>query len=364
MISLASFTLAASLLAAAPEQATPETAVLDRFGNIGAVVYQGEQLDLRGQLRIPEHGWGRMHDPGQADHTRTTTDGDRTTFSGRMKIGSAGGLQYQQVIQQQRDGVVIQLQCKAESDLDVEGVYYWIEVPIENFSGGSVELKADDSVAAHVALPSEKPQRRHLLNQTGSQWLLADAANTVRVQCTLDRPCPVGVQDTREWNGSDYDIYIALHQGAMKQGDTTRLQMRLQVTGQPDSTPATLKLDASKVRYRLDGFGGNYCFNIESPITQYTLKNLRVAWARTEMTLQEWEPDNDNDSPADTNWQVLQQHDRAGSNLRREFELAAQIQQMGIPYCISIWHLPAWLYADPQSNARRPSPSHRAGQVA
>ena len=42
-----------------------------------------------------------------------------------------------------------------------------------------------------------------------------------------------------------------------------------------------LTLDAEQVRYRLDGFGGNYCFGLDAPATGYTLDNLRIAWART-----------------------------------------------------------------------------------
>ena len=122
--------------------------------------------------------------------------------------------------------------------------------------------------------------------------------------------------------------------------------------GRGEQAPAALRLDAKHVRYRLDGFGGNYCFGIESPVTQYTLKHLRVAWARTEMTPGEWEPTNDNASPRETNWDFLKGHDRPGTNLRREFLLAGQIQKRGIPYAISIWHLPEWLYAKPGKGPR------------
>ncbi len=123
--------------------------------------------------------------------------------------------------------------------------------------------------------------------------------------------------------------------------------------GQHDE--AHLTVDANQVRYRLDGFGGNYCFGIESPVTQYTLNNLRIAWARTEMSLNDWEPKNDNVSPDATNWEYLESQDQPGSKLRAEFLLAKQIQNMGIPYAISVWWLPEWLYAEPG----KPPNTHR-----
>jgi hypothetical protein len=104
-----------------------------------------------------------------------------------------------------------------------------------------------------------------------------------------------------------------------------------------DASPARLRLDPADHRYKLQGFGGNYCFGIESPVTQYTLKNLRVAWARTEMSLVRWAPEND----------------VPDSRLGHEFELMRQLQQMKIPYVSSIWQLPERFYTDPAEEPHR-----------
>ncbi len=123
---------------------------------------------------------------------------------------------------------------------------------------------------------------------------------------------------------------------------------------------AQLRLDAGQVRYQLDGFGGNYCWELESPVTQYTLDNLDIAWARTEMSLNDWEPDNDNESPGDTDWAYLGSQDKPDAKLRQEFMVARQIQAGGVRYVASVWWLPEWLYADPgkshQTHGRRIDP--------
>jgi len=69
------------------------------------------------------------------------------------------------------------------------------------------------------------------------------------------------------------------------------------------------------------------------------------------MSLSLWEPDVDTDTAAEPDWQALEAHDQPDSRLRREFLLAKQIQGMGIPYVISVWKLPTWLYADPANGA-------------
>ncbi|MGC8642223.1 MAG: hypothetical protein ACP5XB_20360 [Isosphaeraceae bacterium] len=129
----------------------------------------------------------------------------------------------------------------------------------------------------------------------------------------------------------------------LKTGESTTAKVTMKVVSTPDTTPAHLTLDAKGVRNRFDGFGGNYCFAIESPVTQYTLDHLKVAWARTEMSLALWEPENDNDSPNEINWDAFKRRDTLDSRLRREWLLMKQIQDKGIPYVISAWRVPRWL---------------------
>ena len=86
-----------------------------------------------------------------------------------------------------------------------------------------------------------------------------------------------------------------------------------------------------------------------------------MAWARTKMTLMDWEPQNDNDSPSQTNWDYFESRDQVGSKLRREFELARSIKKKGVRHIVSIWRLPSWLYSDPSkdvgSHRRRINPA-------
>jgi hypothetical protein len=128
--------------------------------------------------------------------------------------------------------------------------------------------------------------------------------------------------------------------------------IRLVFEAKPDTSPVTARIKPDQVRGKLHGFGGNYCFGIESPVAAYTLENLKHAWARTEMTLAEWEPENDNESSDEINWQYFEARDAPGSNLRREFEMMQALQRKGVPYAASIWWLPEWMLADPNMKPR------------
>ncbi len=123
-----------------------------------------------------------------------------------------------------------------------------------------------------------------------------------------------------------------------------------------DMKPAQVKVDMTKTTFRFDGFGGNYCFNPNSPVTDYTLNNLKPAWGRTEMALDFWEPENDNADSGTMNWEYFKQRDTQGSKIRAEFEMMRKLQQRGIPYVSSIWWLPEWMYTDPD---KQPRSQHR-----
>jgi hypothetical protein len=329
-----------------------EVAVVDGTGQITAFTVEGETLDVLVSYRIPTKGWGELAGPWDAKGVRVTRDGERMSLTGRVEVEPGKSYAVEQTIHDRDDTVTVELTFTAEADVETEGVFLWIDVPINQFAGGACELRRGDRIANVTDFPREKPAQRHFLRGNADGIMMSSPKQDTGLDITFDRAIPATVQDTREWKGTQYSAFCCLAP-SLKSGESTSLMVTIKPSVLADTSPANLALDVTRVRYRLDGFGGNYCFGIESPVTQYTLKNLNIAWARTEMTPHEWEPENDNDSPGDTNWKYLEEHDRPGSNLRREFLLAKQIQDMGVPYVISIWALPKWLYENPPDRVRQ-----------
>jgi len=329
-----------------------EVAVVDGTGQITALTVEGETLDVQVSYRIPLKGWGKLPGPWNAKGVKVTRDGERMSLTGRVEVEPGKSYAVEQTIDDRDDAVTVKLTFTAEAEVETEGVFLWIDVPITQFAGGACELRRGDRIANASDFPREKPAQRHFLRGSADGIMMCSPKQDAGLDITFDRAILATVQDTREWKGTEYSAFCRLAP-SLKRGESTSLEVTIKPSVRADTSPANLALDVTRVRYRLDGFGGNYCFGIESPVTQYTLKNLDIAWARTEMTPHEWEPDNDNDSPADTDWKRLVTHDRPGSNLRREFLLAKQIQDMGVPYVISIWALPKWLYENPPDRVRQ-----------
>lgn len=322
-----------------------QIATTDRNGRVIALTVAGEQLPVTLSFRLPLRGWGKQPSLTDARDVKTGAVDGKRTFAGRIEVEPGKFYRYAETLTEQDGQITVQMDLTAEAEVDLEGVYLWLDLPQDQFRGGQATLAAGGTEVATATMPVAQPAARHFLRGQADMLTCGLPAGHGRLTVQLDRTLPVTVQDNREWKGETYSAFAPLVP-ALKTGETTSVRVTLAATLQPDTTPAQLTVDPGQVRYRLDGFGGNYCFAIEHPTTQYTLQNLKQAWARTELTATEWEPQNDNGDPEAPDWAAFEGRDRPGTNLRREFELAKQIQSLGLPYVISIWDLPGWLYED------------------
>lgn len=346
--SIAVLGLACALFAS---QATAEMVLTTPSGRIAALSYDDEYLDVGADLLIPPRGWRSAPGLSEARDVQRTESGGTRGWTGRIEVEKGKFCRYSESLQESDGAVAVSFTVTAETDLDVEGVFCFVDVPMSVFAGGPCALLSDGSTVKTATMPAEQPPERHFLSGTGDAVRMADARGNVALLVSYSRPCAVTVQDTRDWNGRAYQAYALAAPGPLRAGQTAPLAVTLRLTGEADRSPAHFTVTPERELYRFDGFGGDYCFNIESPVTAYTLDNLNVRWARTEMTLSEWEPQNENPDANQTDWAALKAHDQPGSDLHREFLLAQEIQRRGIPYVISIWNLPDWLYG-PQGEGR------------
>jgi len=340
--------LAAGLLALVSALPAAEIAAFDSLGRLTAMIYSGEELAVAANAGLATRGWARLVPIGPADRTSLRADPDARTWSGPLEVEAGrAAARFRQVIRQHPGALEIRFELQAEQDLDGEAVLFWIDLPQPAFSGGRADVLDGTGLPESVPLPEAKPPQTDFFTREARVAHLLDRAGALDFRLEADRIVPLALRDVTSGSARAIQIRLTLHRGTLAKGAVAAVTLRLSLDGVPDSSPATVRLDPAQIRYLLHGFGGNYCFNIESPVTQYTLRHLKVRWARTEMTLTEWEPQNDNDSAEEVHWDYLMGQDKPGSNLRREFQLARQIQDLGIPYAVAIWRLPEWLYTDP-----------------
>ncbi len=330
-----------------------ESVATDWRGRVRAIYVQGEPFDVTTSVRLALAGWKKVRGQENARDVRAWREGAAQHWSGGIELAPGKRFRFEQTLERLPRGAKLALRVSAEADVAIEGAFFWLDVPITLYAGGQCEIRRGKRLVAQGKMPERQPKDRHFLSATGDELVLRAPEEKATLRLRLDRPCSIVVQDTREWKGTVYSAFIKFA-GQLARGKSAELVATLQLDAQVDRAPAKLSLDPSKVRYILQGFGGNFCYRIESPVTQYVLNNLTVRWARTQMSLDRWEPENDNASPEEANWDYFRAQDKPGSALRREFLLAKEIQARGIPYCISIWRLPEWLYAEPGKGPQAP----------
>jgi hypothetical protein len=113
----------------------------------------------------------------------------------------------------------------------------------------------------------------------------------------------------------------------------------LKVSGEIDRQPIALAVDPAHPGPAFVGIGGNFRMqmpNLDPQIVKYNLDNLRVAWARTSMAWENWQPDENVDPIEQAKAHKL------NANFYRQVEMARILAQRRIPIIVSVWAAPQW----------------------
>ncbi len=305
------------------------------------MLYRGQDARVRTDLTLPSPGWQRTLTLAAAEE-RSVIRGEETVWSGRLAIDQAHTLRFSQTVREHDGRVMIHIDYTSDHDLAAEGLLFRIDLPCVDFKGGAASTRWHS-----VTLPEKAPSNPNLMSGDTASLEVRSVSGDVRWSAKFDRRYTVNLQDKSNESPRSYTFWVYVHRGSIAAGTSGSFGVDLSIDGVPDARSASLSVDTSQPRYRFHGFGGNYCFQIESPVTDYTLENLDSHWARTEISMADWDPQATNDQP--------------NTRLRHEFELMRRLQGKCIPFIASIWRLPEWLLADrdvkgPDDHSRRIDP--------
>jgi len=319
----------------------------DAKGRIKAILAGGEFLEIGTDLAVAAPGWKVSRRLGDVANIRAEVRGGQRTWRGTLDAA----VDFEQELAESGGAIRLSLRLTAQRDADLTGVFLFIHVPTGSFAGGRCEALPAEGKAAPAAatMPAEPPKQHQFLHGRTKGLAFIAADGKTRLEIALDRELPFTVQDGRKWRSARYDAFFQLMGGRVRQGEQAEAAVTLRLTAPPDDRPAALTLDGAIRRYRFDGFGGNFCYGVDSPVTRHNLANIPMGYARVGMKLEQWEPRNDNDSPDQADWSYYESRDREGSQVRADFLLARQLAERKVPYDSSIWRVPEFMTADPGS---------------
>ena len=336
------------LLSWAPDVGAADVAITDGGGRIRALRAAGEAHDVVTDLAVASPGWKRIHRLSDARDVRRGREGAKRWWRGLLPLGQGKAIAYRQELSEKDGEVRLAIHVEAKQDVELAGVFLFVHVPVRLFSGGRAEVIAPaEKSKTGAGLPEKLPPEHHFLHATGKGVCLADAKGAAKLGILLDRPLPLTMQDGRKWGSDRYDAYFQLLGGKLKSGESAELNVTLELTAPEDRSAASLAMDAAAKRYELWGFGGNFCYSVDSPVTRHNVANIRMGYARVGVKLEEWEPANDNDAPDEMNWAYFERRDRPGSKTRADLLHARRLAEMKVPYVASTWRVPEFVTAKP-----------------
>jgi len=333
----------------------------DGAGRIVAMTFDGKFLPVATDIWIVLPGWSYASlAPWFTTEKRFSFKGSRKEASGKIIAGEGAEYRYLQVVSETNGIVTVSCSVTAEQSAQLEGIYFFVHLPLQTFSGAVATLKKSGEVVAETVCPQSMPAEVHFLaGKIGDDLTIEDSAKNVRLELLFEAPRAITVQDDRKWGKDNYSIYTKIS-GSLQKGETVSFLLKMKLIGIADHSDVHVKVNAGKPLARLDGFGGNFVYGRESPAARYALENLNIAWARTRMSLDEWVPEYEDFLRIQPGTGIPSIPDKNGTALHSEFQLAKELATMGIPFVISVWNIPEWLCSDPSDHARN---KNRHGRI-
>jgi len=310
-----------------------EKAAYDSNGRIIALLSDAEDLEVSTSVAAVIPSGRRVPLQVRVNRVGARRQGSDLAWTQEFTLPAGGGGRLDTKAEEDASGVKYTASVTATSALEISAIEFVADLPRKTFLRGSFTPAGSQP----LIFGASKPPAPALYSGEVSVLRVQDALGHVTLEIAFDRAVPVTVVDRWDDRGRSYQIRAALQSGNMAGGASAALSTSFRLTNAaPPPEPARLKLDASAPWYSFDGFGANYCWSNTSPISDYTMKNLKVAWARFEMKAQQWDVQRPNPGP----------------EIRADLERMRAFQQMGVPMVVSIWWLPERLYTDPYEKPR------------
>ncbi len=321
-------------------------------GTIRQLAVDHTPLDVSTDLRIVYPDWEKELRLSALENVRQIRHGPWRHWFGTFNPQEGLRLPFEQhLIPDGKQARSLSMRLMAEKKLELRGVYLTVNLSVAGFKNGVVDL-GGDGMDTRLPAAEVNGKPRFLKGETEVVTVTTTSGST-KLRFEFDRPVHVFFQDGRRWGMPAYQCLIRLHQGGLRAGETVSLKTRLAVKMVYEPGPAKIRLGGPVRHSEFSGFGANYVFQLDSPVTEHTMQNLRLNWGRTQLLLTRWEPRNDNKYPQKADMMYFSKRASPGSALDERFRFNRRLDRKVENLISSVWYIPEWLYASPVSGNRQ-----------
>ncbi|MEX2400937.1 MAG: hypothetical protein WD423_09225 [Rhodothermales bacterium] len=315
-------------------------AEVQAWGNVTGIRIEGQLMEFETSLRVVGPRWN--------DISRTAKERQRPSYArrnGRQFVStSIDSMFFSQVVENVGVGEAhVDVEFTSRADSSLSGVYFSIALPEDRYGSGTVHLIDPADVRLSDA-QAGGPKEYIRVNARG----LRVSGREQRIEVTTDEPTEIVVRRGEDGN---VQVYLAIASGPVSTGQVERKSFLLRANGHIDRRPVHVRIDPSQPGRRFVGLGGN--FRLQNPRTdrqviEYSLENLRVAWARVDMPWMLWHAEEEVDPIEAARAGEL--HPRVATSM----EMAQRAYEMDIPVMLAAWFAPEWAIEGERRRGRGP----------
>lgn len=310
-------------------------AELQPWGNLTGIRIEGQLMQFESSIKVAGKDWSEIISTGKEMQRPkyTRDDSIRQTVSTNLN-----NLFFKEKIEDLGTGKAsVDIQFTSKADSSITGAFFCIELPDNEYAGGSVKLLGGKEFLFSKLSPDI---HNEFLHEPASGITILSKQRQLKI--SFDENLSVIIRRAAGNHNKNFQIWLPVHSGDVKKDQAEHKKFIVEVSGDIDKRPVNLKLDATKQGRMFTGFGGNFRIQnlkTDPPVIDYCLKNLRVAWSRAEMPWRFWQPGKNIDPIAEAN------AGRLDANVKRAMEMAQRLNQLNIPVILSAWSAPSWAIA-------------------
>jgi len=227
----------------------------------------------------------------------------------------------------------VTVEATAKADELLDGVYFTLLLPANDYLKGSVGVNNKKSV--ELSAPGNL-LNKYLENSADSIEFISQKQ---QLKINFLQPTLVFIKPYKNKDSKGLQLFIPIKKGDLKNAESLGKTFTINASGIVDKTPIKLVLNTGETGRKFIGLGGN--FRLQNPkldpqVIDYCLENLDVRFSRVEMPWQLWQPELNEDQIAEANAGKLNAH------VQKSMEMAQRLFQMHIPVILSAWSAPAW----------------------
>ncbi len=273
------------------------------WGNLNGIRVDGQLMDFSTSLSVVgKGGWSDIRFSGkELQKPKFNRVGNVQTVNTEI-----GGIKFTETVTDLKQGTVsVTVMCEAKVDTNITGIYFGARWNKTKYSGkNSFEIKPLDSG----------------VNRSGNDKNLTQ-------------------------------LFLPIHKGFFKKGMVYEKSFTISVSGEIDTAPVEISIDATIKGRPFAGVGGNFRLQnagTDPQVIDYCLSNMRVAWGRVEMPWRDWHRNLETDPTAAAGEGKLDSH------VEKSMQMAQRLNKIGMPVIVSAWSPPAWAIVGKPNNSPTP----------